>query len=57
MPERQRVIVALRDVEGLSAEEVCHRLALSPENRRVLLHRGRSRLRAALEQYFDEPDA
>jgi len=53
LPERQRLIVGLRDVEGLSAEEVCDRLALSQENQRVLLHRGRSRLRAVLEEYFD----
>ena len=53
VPERQRQIVALRDIEGLSAEEVCGLLGLSQENQRVLLHRGRSRLRAALEDYFD----
>jgi RNA polymerase sigma-70 factor (ECF subfamily) len=53
LPERQRSIVALRDVEGLSAEEVCGLLGLSQENQRVLLHRGRSRLRAVLEEYFD----
>jgi RNA polymerase sigma-70 factor (ECF subfamily) len=53
LPERQRTIVALRDVDGLSSDEVCQRLALSPENQRVLLHRGRSRLRAALEEYLD----
>lgn len=52
LPERQRVIVALRDVEGLSADEVCDLMGLSPENQRVLLHRGRSRLRTALEEYF-----
>jgi RNA polymerase sigma-70 factor (ECF subfamily) len=51
LPERQRVIVGLRDVEGLSAEEVCQLLGLSQENQRVLLHRGRSRLRSALERY------
>jgi RNA polymerase sigma-70 factor, ECF subfamily len=54
LPERQRAIVALRDIEGLSSDEVCERLSLSAENQRVLLHRGRSRLRAALEEYFDE---
>jgi RNA polymerase sigma-70 factor, ECF subfamily len=54
LPERQRVIVGLRDVEGVSAEEVCELLDLSQENQRVLLHRGRARLRAELEQYFDE---
>ena len=53
LPERQRVIVSLRDVEGLSAEEVCGLLGLSQENQRVLLHRGRSRLRTALENYFE----
>jgi RNA polymerase sigma-70 factor (ECF subfamily) len=53
LPERQRLIVGLRDVEGLSAEEVCDLLGLSAENQRVLLHRGRSRLRACLEGYID----
>jgi RNA polymerase sigma-70 factor, ECF subfamily len=57
LPDRQRLIVVLRDVEGLSAEEVCDLLGLSQENQRVLLHRGRSRLRAALEEYFDAEDA
>jgi RNA polymerase sigma-70 factor (ECF subfamily) len=53
LPERQRLIVSLRDVEGLGADEVCDLLDLSPENQRVLLHRGRSRLRAVLEEYLD----
>jgi RNA polymerase sigma-70 factor, ECF subfamily len=57
LPERQRVIVGLRDVEGHSAEEVCELLGLSQENQRVLLHRGRSRLRAVLEEYLDVTDA
>jgi RNA polymerase sigma-70 factor (ECF subfamily) len=53
LPARQRLIVGLRDIEGISAEEVCDLLALSPENQRVLLHRGRARLRACLEEYID----
>lgn len=53
LPERQRLIVVLRDIEGLSAEEVCDLLDLSQENQRVLLHRGRSRLRGFLEEYLD----
>jgi RNA polymerase sigma-70 factor (ECF subfamily) len=57
LPDRQRMIVALRDIEGLSAEEVRDLLKLSQENQRVLLHRGRSRLRAQLEEYLDESDA
>jgi RNA polymerase sigma-70 factor, ECF subfamily len=56
LPDRQRLIVALRDIEGYPAEEVCDLLGLSPENQRVLLHRGRSRLRAALEEYLDAAD-
>lgn len=54
LPERQRLIVGLRDVEGFTAEEVCEQLQLSQENQRVLLHRGRSRLRAALEEFVDD---
>ena len=57
LPERQRLIVGLRDIDGHSAEEVCDLLGLSQENQRVLLHRGRSRLRAVLEEYLDEADA
>jgi len=49
LPERQRLVVTLRDVEGLCSDEVCGLLGLSPGNERVLLHRGRSRLRAELE--------
>jgi RNA polymerase sigma-70 factor (ECF subfamily) len=57
LPERQRLIVVLRDIEGLSAREVCDVLQLSHENQRVLLHRGRSRLRAFLEEYLVGPAA
>jgi RNA polymerase sigma-70 factor (ECF subfamily) len=49
MPDRQRAVVMLRDVDELGSDEVCEVLALTPENQRVLLHRGRSRLRQALE--------
>ena len=48
LPERQRLVVTLRDVEGLSSEEACELLGISPGNERVLLHRGRSRLREVL---------
>jgi RNA polymerase sigma-70 factor, ECF subfamily len=53
LPERQRLTVALRDIEGFGADEVCDLLDLSPENQRVLLHRGRSRLRARLDEYVN----
>jgi RNA polymerase sigma-70 factor, ECF subfamily len=49
LPARQREVVTLRDVDGLSSREVCEVLEISEANQRVLLHRGRSRLRQALE--------
>jgi len=49
LPESQRAVVTLRDVDGLSSKEVCDVLGISEANQRVLLHRGRSRIRAALE--------
>ena len=44
----------MRDVEGYSSEEVCEALDVSEANQRVLLHRARSRVRAALERHFDD---
>lgn len=52
LPARQRAVVSLRDVHGLSADEVCDALGLSAANQRVLLHRGRARVREALETYY-----
>jgi RNA polymerase sigma-70 factor (ECF subfamily) len=49
LPARQREVVVLRDVDGLTSHEVCEVLAISEANQRVLLHRGRSHLRQALE--------
>jgi RNA polymerase sigma-70 factor (ECF subfamily) len=54
LPERQQIVVTLRDVEGLTSDEVCDLLHISAENQRVLLHRGRTRLRQALESYEDD---
>ena len=48
LPERQRQVVLLRDVEGLSSDDVCDVLDISVGNQRLLLHRGRNRLREAL---------
>jgi RNA polymerase sigma-70 factor, ECF subfamily len=52
LPARQRQVVLLRDVDELSSEEVCSVLAISDGNQRVLLHRGRSRLRQLFEDEF-----
>ncbi len=49
LPETQRQVFVLRDVQGWSSAEVCNLLDLSEVNQRVLLHRARSRVRAALE--------
>ena len=54
MPPRQRAVVTLRDVDGLASDEVCAVLSLSEGNQRVLLHRGRSQLRQALESLLAE---
>jgi RNA polymerase sigma-70 factor, ECF subfamily len=51
LPQRQRSVVLLRDVEGFGAEEVCDLLDLDPGNQRILLHRGRAKLRAHIECY------
>ena len=52
LPARQRDVVVWRDVQGLDADEVCVVLDLTPQNQRVLLHRGRARLRTLLEDYY-----
>jgi RNA polymerase sigma-70 factor (ECF subfamily) len=49
LPEAQRAVVLLRDVEGLEPAEICRMLDISDGNLRVLLHRARARLRAAIE--------
>lgn len=54
LPARQREVVTLRDIEGMSSDEVCRVLEISEANQRVLLHRGRSRLRQVLESEFGE---
>ena len=56
LPERQQVVLTLRDVLGCSSEEVCDLLEISAANQRVLLHRARAACRSALAAYLaDEP--
>jgi RNA polymerase sigma-70 factor, ECF subfamily len=52
LPVAQRTVIALRDVEGWSSEEVSEALEISSGNQRVLLHRARSRVRAAIERHY-----
>ena len=52
LPERQRVVVALRDLLGFDSAEVRELLDISTANQRVLLHRGRSAVRQVLEDYL-----
>ena len=52
LPKAQRTVISLRDVEGWSSEEVVESLEISAGNQRVLLHRARSEVRNAIENYF-----
>jgi RNA polymerase sigma-70 factor, ECF subfamily len=53
LPENQRLVLVLRDVEGRSTEEVCNALGFQETNVRVLLHRARAKVRVALEPYLE----
>jgi RNA polymerase sigma-70 factor (ECF subfamily) len=53
LPAAQRTVIALRDIQGCDPEEVCALLDVSEGNQRVLLHRARSKVRAALERHLD----
>jgi RNA polymerase sigma-70 factor, ECF subfamily len=53
LPPLQRSVITMRDVQGCGPEDVCAALDISDGNQRVLLHRARSRMRAALERHLD----
>jgi len=52
LPENQRTVITLHDVEDLAPDEICNILEISWTNQRVLLHRARSRIRSVLEQHL-----
>ena len=53
LPPPQRLVIAMRDIQGCDAAEVCEALDVSEGNQRVLLHRARNKVRRALESRFD----
>ena len=53
LPERQRIVLTLRDVLGHSSDDVCEMLDISQANQRVLLHRARTAARAGLAAYLE----
>jgi RNA polymerase sigma-70 factor (ECF subfamily) len=53
LPEAQRTVITLRDIHGCSTDEICATLEIGAPHERVLLHRARSRVRAAIERHLD----
>lgn len=54
LPPNYATVFTLRDIEGWHGSDVCALLGITAENQRVLLHRARGRIRAALEEYFEQ---
>jgi len=56
LPEMQRAVITMRDLEGFDSEDTRNALEISESNQRVLLHRARAKVRSALEEHFGEAD-
>jgi RNA polymerase sigma-70 factor (ECF subfamily) len=54
LPANQRLVILMRDVDGVASDEVCNILQISESNQRVLLHRARAKVQKALDCYFRE---
>jgi RNA polymerase sigma-70 factor (ECF subfamily) len=52
LPPAQALVITMRDIAGFDSDEVCNALDISETNQRVLLHRARSKVRRALEEYL-----
>jgi RNA polymerase sigma-70 factor, ECF subfamily len=52
LPDSQRQVIAMRDIQGCSSEEVCSALGITGGNQRVQLHRARAKVKRELERYF-----
>ena len=57
LPANQRTVITLRDLQGWPSEDVCNVLEITETNQRVLLHRARSKVRGAIETYFEDTTA
>jgi hypothetical protein len=55
LPAGQRAVIVLRDIEGCEADGACTLLGVTAENQRVLLHRARGSVRAAIDSLTAEP--
>ena len=53
LPEKYRLVIVLRDVEGFTTQEAAEILDLTPTNIKVRLHRARLFLREALKTYYE----
>src|SRR3954447_9901718 len=53
LPDAQRIVITMRDVQGCESEEVCAALDVSEGTQRALLRRARSKVRTALERHLD----
>jgi RNA polymerase sigma-70 factor (ECF subfamily) len=54
LPDRQQLVITLRDVHGFASSDVCALMGLTPANQRILLHRARTSVRAAVASHYEE---
>ena len=53
MPENQRVVLTMRDIQGMELDEICNSLEIGASNVRVLLHRARTRVYRMIDRYTE----